>query len=170
MASMTSETGSEAQRGQTGDPGSMIEDVRGQVSQLGSQVRDFVQHGAKDMADRTTEAAESYVRQQPLTAVAIAAGTGLLLGLMLMRGRGNRYSRSYHRQGGPKLSRRDFDRLRSTIEEGFESLRPRGEPMTDRITNALSSWLDTYGARASEAASAGTRAAKRMANHIGARL
>jgi hypothetical protein len=148
----------------------MIEEMRSQVSQLGSQVREFVQNRAKDVADQTTHATESYVRQQPMTAVAIAAGTGLLLGLMLMRGRSSRYAQPSYRRGGSGLTRRDLDQLKSAIQEGFEHLRPRGEAMTERITGALSNWLDTYGSRASEAASAGTKAARRMASQISSRL
>ena len=40
---------------------------------------------ARDQAQDVYEQVESYVREQPLTAVAIGAGLGLLLG-MLMRG------------------------------------------------------------------------------------
>ena len=40
---------------------------------------------ARDQAQDVYEQVESYVREQPLTAVAIGAGLGLVLG-MLMRG------------------------------------------------------------------------------------
>jgi hypothetical protein len=159
----------------------MVEELREQVAQLGTRVRDYVQHRAQEVAEQTsevasqvTETAEDYVRERPMTAVAVAAGTGLLVGLVLMRGRNrhNGYGDWLAREGSRRMgmSRRDISKIADAIQDGFERMRPRGESATDKVANLVSSWIETSGSRASEAATAGSRAARRLADAIGSRL
>ena len=89
--------------GNTGTPGQGLADQAQQVGEnlrnLGSQVRDQAQQKYSELSDQAQEyyqqgrqkaqeweqGLESYIQEKPLQAVMIAAGVGVLLGLLWKR-------------------------------------------------------------------------------------
>ena len=185
MASPMSETNTETKSSQITDPAKLIESLREEMARVGEQVQEFVQARGGQIAEQaskateqaskvTAEAAENardLVRENPGTSVAIAAGAGLVLGLILSASRRNRRHTWYDearnlRERG--VSRRDLDRLSGAIRDGFERVRSHNgdSAFVDRIATAVSNLLDSSASTASTVASAGSRVAKNLVERL----
>ena len=70
-------------RGKTNQAAGAAQNAYGQLKDQAGDVLDQVRDQAEDVYDQL----ESFVRNQPLAALAVGAGVGLVLGLMLRGGR-----------------------------------------------------------------------------------
>lgn len=150
------------------DIGGTIEELQAEMARLRNQVQAYVQDKAYDLrhgaAEATTEV-ESLVRHHPLPAIGAAFAAGLALGLMIRGGRPERTK-------PPRLSRRDFERLATSVRGALEanSSRRRLPPaeagdaaFLERLAGALSGLIQSSRDTAASVGSAGERAAKSMA-------
>ena len=76
-------------KGKLNEAAGALQDTYGQVKDQAADVLDQ----AKDQAQDTYDQVESFIREQPFAAAAVAVGVGLVLGMMLRGGRKTVYVR-----------------------------------------------------------------------------
>ncbi|MEM7191938.1 MAG: DUF883 C-terminal domain-containing protein [Pseudomonadota bacterium] len=77
-----------SERNETEDLNAQIEAIRAEIENLSAtmgRIAGKSMHHAQDKAMETKESAEEAIRQNPLQAIAIAAGLGLLIGILTRR-------------------------------------------------------------------------------------
>lgn len=151
------------------DIGGMIEELRAEMARLREQVQGYVNVRADDLREGAAEATaevESLVRDHPLAAVGAAFAAGLALGLMIRGGRSGNSK-------PPRLSRKDFERLASSVRGALEDGTPRthfrsGEAndaaLLERLAGALSGLFQSSQDTAASIGAAGERTAKSVAS------
>jgi ElaB/YqjD/DUF883 family membrane-anchored ribosome-binding protein len=144
---------------ETADAAVMIENLKAEVTRLSNQIQAILEERAgnlKETVGQATEDVEGVIRNNPLMSVGIAAGAGLLLGLMMRRGGAQRFEQP----------RKELQQLVTTLEEAIESSKARFAEMAERqgesallerLTSAVSSLLDTSKATASSVAEKAAR-------------
>lgn len=149
------------------DIGGMIEELRTEMARLREQVQSYVQMRADSLregAADTTAEVEGLVRDHPLPAVGVAFAAGLVLGLMMRKGRSERTE--------PRPARRELERLAATTRGALEARgsRPSSQPaqpsdaaLLERLAGALSELIQSSQETATSVGSAGERAARSMA-------
>lgn len=169
MVSPTQYANEPREPARAGDIGARIQELREELARLAGQVQEYVGDRAADLRDsavETTGDVEEFIRENPLPAVGLALGVGLILGIMV-RGRG-----AAQRQA-PTLSRRDLDRLAYRVGEALESAAPRlraanaGDTgdwaLLERLAAALTGLIDSSRSTAASVGSAGGKAVRTVA-------
>lgn len=168
MASPTQYVNEPAQESGASDIAERLEELRADLARLTAQVQGYLQDRAADLRDsaiETTDNVEELIRENPLPALGIALGTGLLVGLLV------RSRRSTGRQS-PQLSRRDLDRLTSRLAEALQTSGSRARhfaadagdgAILERLAGALSGLLESSRETVASVGTAGERAARSVA-------
>ena len=156
------------------DFGEMIQGLKDELARLAEQAQVGIADNAEAIKSRAVHAAEDtqdLVKQNPLTAVGIALGVGVVVGLMVPgRGAGARHAHRY-----ASGSRREFDRLTDTVRDAIEAGRSRAQQsferasdpaLLDRLMGVLSGLLDSSRSTAASVASAGEKTARSIADRL----
>ena len=171
MASVNNPAGGKGENAASVDISGGIQALKDELARISEQVQSKVVDGADFVKQQASEAADNakdVVRGNPLPAVGVALGVGLVLGLLIPR-------RRPHHQDFGRRSYRELNRLANTLRDTVDATRSRAyavkekasDPaILDRLTSLASAFLENSRSTASSLANAGERTAKTIANKV----
>ena len=158
-----------------------MQELRDELAKLTGQVQTYLADRASDVKDgavQIAEGTEDLIRENPLPAIGIALGFGLVLGFMVPK-RSGRHAR--HSDFGRRASR-DMHRMASSLSDAASNLRHTIEAsksraqdvvqrasdpaLFDRLATLVTGLLESSRSTASSVASAGEKTARKVADTL----
>ncbi len=163
------------------DVADKMQELRDELTKLSGQVQTYLSDRADDVKEGASQVAENtgdLIRENPLPAIGIALGVGVLLGFMVPQ-RKPRYAR---RHDFGRRASRDINRMASSLSDAASNLRHTIEAsrsraqdvvhrasdpaLFERLATLATGFLESSRSTASSVASAGEKTARKVADSL----